>query len=143
MTYLIQLFRFGTLVTLIFLALPAVVLAQYPFGSLDCPSASSVSTCYGNGPNGTGLAGAINVTGWAISGDTVKKVSIFRDPVTGEPPGALIYIQDAPMIPGSRPDVASNACCQDYPNNDWGFGTQVLSNMLRDSNGDGHTGNGS
>jgi hypothetical protein len=46
------------------------------------------------------------------------------------------------MIPGARPDVAANPCCQNFPNNDWGFGTQVLTNMLPDSNGDGRLGNG-
>src|SRR5712691_6987743 len=107
MTYLRKLLRFGMLGILILLVLPAVVLAQPPFGSLDCPNASSYSNCYANGPNGTGLSGAINVTGWAISADTVTRVSIFREPVTGEPSGALIPIQDAPMIPGARPDVPS------------------------------------
>src|SRR5258708_5585020 len=132
MTHLRQLLRFGTLGTLIFLAAPAMIFAQPPQGSLDCPNASSVSMCYANGPNGTGLAGAINVTGWALSVDTVTRVSIFREPVTGEPSGALIPIQDAPMIPGARPDVPSYY--PDYPNNDWGYGTQVLTNMLRNSN---------
>src|SRR5258707_4804242 len=142
MTYLRQLLRLGILGILILLVLHSVVVAQPPQGSLDCPNASSVSMCYANGPNGTGLAGAINVTGWALSADTVTKVSIFRDPVAGETPGILVPIQDAPMIPGSRPDVASNSCCQDYPNNDWGYGTQVLTNMLRNSNGSSGTGNG-
>jgi hypothetical protein len=104
-----------------------------PFGSLDCPKANS-SQC----PT-TNLSGAINVGGWALSQNTVSKVSIYREPVVGEPPG-LVFIQDVSFIAGSRPDVA--AAYPNYPNNNWGWGTLVLSNEILDSNGDGGRGNG-
>jgi hypothetical protein len=75
---------------------------------------------------------------------TVSKVSIYRNPVPGDPPAdpyGLIWIQDAPFIAGARPDVA--AAYPSYPNNNWGFGSQLLTNMLPDSNGDGGRGNDS
>jgi hypothetical protein len=101
--------------------------AQTSFGVIDTPAANSPS-----------LAGAINVTGWALSMNIVARVAIYRDPIVGE--SGLIYIQDAPMISGSRPDVAGQF--PGYPHNDWGYGTQVLTNELPDSNGDHHLGNG-
>ena len=106
---------------------PALLSAQNPFGNLDSPANGS-----------TNLAGAINVTGWALSVYTVSTLSIYRSPVPGE--SGLVYIQNASFIAGSRPDVA--AAYPSYPNNNWGFGTQVLTNELPDSNGDGGRGNG-
>jgi hypothetical protein len=86
----------------------------------------------------TGLAGSVNVTGWALSVNTVARVAVYRDPVPGE--SGLVYVQDASFVAGSRPDVAS--AYPGYPHNDWGFGTQLLTNSLPDSNGDGGKGNG-
>lgn len=122
--------RYGV-VALFLLTLPALLLAQ-PFGYLDCPSVTRPD-CPVNG-----LAGAINVTGWALSQNTVVRVAIYRNAVSGE--SGLIYVQDAPLIAGARPDIPPN--CPSCPRNDWGWGTLVLSNQLRDSNGDGGHGNG-
>src|SRR5713226_8973076 len=99
-----------------------------PCGNLDGPA---------NGASGR--QGAINVTGWALSRYTVSKVSIFRDAIQGEPSG-LKPVQDAPFVAGARPDVAGTY--PNYPNNNWGWGTLVLTNELPDSNGDGGHGNG-
>ncbi len=116
-----------TLITLLFCLLPAMLSAQNPFGNLDTPANGS-----------TNLAGAINVTGWALSVYTVSYVSIYRAPVPGE--SGQVFIQYGNFIAGSRPDVA--AAYPGYPNNNWGFGTQLLTNELPDSNGDGGRGNG-
>jgi len=122
--------RYGA-VALFLLTLPALLLAQ-PFGYMDCPSVTRAD-CPVNG-----LAGAINVTGWALSQNTVVRVAIYRNPVPGE--SGLIYVQDAPLIAGARPDIPPN--CPSCPRNDWGWGTLVLSNQLPDSNGGGGHGNG-
>ena len=47
-----------------------------PFGSVDTPT-----------NNATGVVGAIAVTGWALDDIGVSQVTIWRDPVTGEPAG--------------------------------------------------------
>jgi glucose/arabinose dehydrogenase len=53
----------------------------------------------------TGLFGSIAVTGWAIDDIEVTRVRILRDPVAGEPAGALVFIGDAVFVDGARPDV--------------------------------------
>jgi hypothetical protein len=90
-----------------------------PFGSLDTPA-----------NNTTGAAGEINVTGWALSPIAIGSVQIWRNPVNSETPSpnGLIYIETAEQVPDSRPDVATSY--PGYPNNNWGWGVQVLSNEL-------------
>src|SRR5436305_11759326 len=89
--------------------------AEAPIGLIDTPINGS-----------TGLAGAINFTGWALSHATVAQVALCREPVTGEPnvtdphcllsssPTGLIYLGNAVLVPGVRPDVA--AAYPNYPN---------------------------
>src|SRR5438270_6063214 len=83
-------------------------LSAQPFGFLDVPASGT-----------TGLSGAMNVLGWALSTNEVYRVATFRDAVPGEGSG-WVYIGDAPQVPESRPDVAARY--GGYPRNSWGFG---------------------
>jgi hypothetical protein len=94
-----------------------------PFGIVDTPQ-----------NNSTGLSGAIAVTGWALCDDQVPVVSIWREPVTGEPPGALIYLGNATFIKGTRPDVAAAYPSYEF-NTRAGWGLAVLTNLLPNSAG--------
>jgi hypothetical protein len=105
-----------------------------PFGVIDTPTNGS-----------TGLSGAINFTGWALSRITVAQVAMCREPVNGEAastdphcllnssPTGLVYLGNAVFVPGVRPDVA--AAFPGYPNNNWGWGAQILTNFLPGTNG--------
>jgi len=99
-----------------------------PFGSFDTPV-----------DNVSGVVGAIPVTGWALDNIEVTRVDIFRDPVTGEVPGTLVFIGTATFVAGARPDVA-------YPRFPFqfraGWGYQMLTNGLPNSSGAGAPGNG-
>jgi Beta-propeller repeat len=92
-----------------------------PFGVIDTPTNGS-----------TGQAGAINFTGWALSRITVASVALCREVVSGES-GGLVYLGNAVLVPGVRPDVA--ASFPGYPNNNWGWGAQILTNYLPGTNG--------
>src|SRR3954454_5259372 len=69
--------------------------AGAPFGSMDTPADGSA-----------GGTASVAVTGWALDDPAVSRVRILRAPVAGEPAGALVYIGDAAVVPGARPDVA-------------------------------------
>ncbi len=89
-----------------------------PFGSFDTPSDKA-----------TGVTGSVAVTGWALDDNGVSKVRILRAPVTGETPGVLIYIGDATLVAGARPDIAAQfptAAGRDYA----GWGYLMLTNFL-------------
>ena len=89
-----------------------------PFGSLDTPAEAAA-----------GLSGAIAFTGWAVDDVGIARVMLFRDPVAGEPQSSLVYIGDAPLVEGARPDVA--AAHPDAPSNtSAGWGYMLLSNVL-------------
>ena len=103
-----------------------------PFGVVDTPA---------NGA--TNVSGAIGVTGWALDDIEVVRVSLWRDPIPGEQVAAngLVFIGDAVFVDGARPDIAN--AFPTYPlNTRGGWGVQVLTNMLRNSNGSAGTGNG-
>jgi hypothetical protein len=103
-----------------------------PFGVVDEPK---------NGE--TNRYGAIGVTGWALDNTEVVRVSLWRNPIGAEPvhPNGHVYIGDAVFLDGARPDVA--AAYPTYPiNTRAGWGLQVLTNMLPNSNGQPGTGNG-
>jgi hypothetical protein len=68
--------------------------AGAPFGSFDTPLQGA-----------TGVAGSIPVTGWALDDVEVTRVRIMRDPVGTEPTGTLVFIGDADLVEGARPDV--------------------------------------
>jgi len=100
--------------------------SQPPFGSFDTPA---------NGT--TGIAGSVAVTGWALDDVGVTRVTVCREPATGEgqaPDGrcgnaAKIYIGDAIFIDGARPDV--QAAFPTAPmNTRAGWGYLMLTNFL-------------
>lgn len=102
-----------------------------PFGSLDTPA-----------NNTTGASGSVNVTGWAISYAAITNVGIWCDPIGAEPAGAngLIFIENAALVPGARPDIAT--AFPGYPNNNAGWGAQVLTNELPNTTGTAGFGTG-
>jgi hypothetical protein len=81
------------------------------------------------------VSGAVAVTGWALSPTGIAEVSVWRDPVAGETPAAngYIFIANADLVPGSRPDVAQ--AYPGYPDNTWGWGILVLTNELPGTGG--------
>jgi BACON domain-containing protein/all-beta uncharacterized protein len=88
-----------------------------PFGSFDTPA-----------DNATGIAGSIPVSGWALDDIEVTHVRILRDPVAGEG-ASLIFIGDAELIDGARPDV--QALYPNVPRNTRaGWGYLLLTNFL-------------
>jgi hypothetical protein len=106
------------------------VLLADPVGSFDTPI-----------DNVTGVVGAVPVTGWALDNIEVSHVDIFREPVTGESPGTLVFVGTATFVAGARPDVANQ-----FPNTPFqfraGWGYQMLTNVLPNSSGAGAPGNG-
>lgn len=76
----------------------------------------------------------MNVTGWALRSGTlgIASVNVYREAVAGEG-GGLIFLGGAPFIAGARPDV--KLAFPGYANNDWGWGMQVLTNMLPGTDG--------
>jgi photosystem II stability/assembly factor-like uncharacterized protein len=68
--------------------------AAVPFGAFDTPADGI-----------TGVAGSIGVTGWALDDVEVTRVRVFRDPVAGEPVGALVFLGDAVFVDGARSDI--------------------------------------
>ena len=91
--------------------------AAAPFGAFDTPLDGT-----------TGVVGSIPVTGWAMDDVEVTRVRIFRDPVPGEPAG-LIYIGDADLVDGARPDV--QAQFSSLPRSSrGGWGYLMLTNFL-------------
>jgi cyclophilin family peptidyl-prolyl cis-trans isomerase len=102
---------------------------QPPFGYIDTPI-----------NNAAGVAGAVGVTGWALSSIGVQTVAVWREPVPSENPNNLVFIGNADIVSGSRPDVAK--AYPGYPNNNNGWGLQVLTNLLPNSSGQPGNGNG-
>ena len=90
-----------------------------PFGFLETPA------------NGALVSGSIGVSGWVLDDVQVTRVRILRDAVTGEAPGTLVYIGDAVLVDGARPDVE-----RVYPalpfSSRAGWGYLLLTNMLPD-----------
>lgn len=108
----------GTQSSVVVYGLPAET-STAPFGHIDTPANHSV-----------GLAGAIGVTGWALSSVGIQSVGVWREPVSGETPAAngLVFVGNATMVPGTRPDIA--AAYPSYPDNTTGWGLLVLTNEL-------------
>ncbi len=88
-----------------------------PFGVFTTPSENAVVT------------GSIPVTGWALDDIGVAGVQIFR-----EEDGAPVYIGDAVLVEGARPDVEETY--PGYPmNSRAGWGYMLLTNFLPNGNG--------
>jgi hypothetical protein len=91
--------------------------AAAPVGSFDTPADQS-----------TGVTGSIAVTGWSMDDVGVTSVKIWRNPVSGEG-AALVFIGDAVIVDGARPDVA--ALFPNSPQNTRaGWGYLMLTNFL-------------
>ena len=92
--------------------------AAPPFGSFDTPA-----------NNTQGVTGSLAVTGWALDDRGVTRVRIARGPVGGEAAGTLVFVGDASLVPGARPDIAAK-----YPafvqRDRAGWGYLLLSNFL-------------
>ena len=90
--------------------------SQSPFGYFDTPQ------------DGATVFSSIAVTGWVIDDIGIDSVKIYRNPVSGEGSG-LIYIGDAILVEGARPDV--EALYPDYPQSEKaGWGYMMLTNFL-------------
>ena len=76
-----------------------------PFGLFETPAAFTQN-----------VSGAVPLTGWALDDVEVTRVQIWRQPHPSDPPAAIqqgiggdpnpkVFIGDATMIDGARPDV--------------------------------------
>jgi hypothetical protein len=84
-----------------------------PFGAFETPL------------EGTTATGSIPVTGWALDDVGIQSVQIFRE----DGNQTLVYIGDAILVEGARPDVAQ--AYPTYPNNSKaGWGYMLLTNYL-------------
>ena len=97
-----------------------------PDGTVDTPA-----------DNAQAVVGSLAVTGWAVDDVGVSRVSIWRDPLPGEPtsgPDGKVFIGDAVQVDGARPDIdAARSQPFDYQS---GWGYLLLTNMLpRQGNG--------
>ena len=106
------------------------VVPTLPSGNFDTPLSGV-----------TGVVGAIPVTGWTLDNIEVTHVDVFREPVTGEIPGSLVFVGTTTFSADSRPDVESlfPASPLQYRA---GWGYQLLTNLLPNSSGSGAPGNG-
>jgi uncharacterized protein (TIGR01370 family) len=88
-----------------------------PFGNFDTPTDGSL------------VQGSVAVTGWALDDIGIEGVKIYRENETGF---GLIYIGDALLIEGARPDIE-----QAYPTYPMsykaGWGYMLLTNCLPNS----------
>jgi glucose/arabinose dehydrogenase len=77
----------------------------------------------------TGVVGSIAVTGWAVDDVEVSRIRILRDAVSGEPAGTLVFIGNAALVEGARPDV--QATFPSLPRaSRAGWGYLLLTNVL-------------
>jgi hypothetical protein len=77
--------------------------------------------------DGSDVFSSIPVTGWALDDTGIESVKIYREEGTN-----LVYIGNAIMVEGARPDVES--LYPDYPMNyKAGWGYMMLTNFLPDS----------
>ena len=97
---------------------------QPPFGGLDAPADGTAN-----------VQGSIAIGGWALDDVGVARVRVLRDPVAGEPAGSLVFVGNAALVDGARPDVAASFA--GYPlASRGGWGYMLLTNMLP-NRGDG------
>ncbi|MCP4218326.1 MAG: hypothetical protein GY765_27060 [bacterium] len=83
-----------------------------PFGNFDSPV------------HGSTVSSSVPVSGWALDDIAVDTVKIYR-----QENSQLVYIGDAQLVEGARPDVAAQYL--DYPmNTKAGWGYMMLTNFL-------------
>jgi hypothetical protein len=88
-----------------------------PFGVVDLPIDGAV------------VAGSIPVSGWALDDLGVSRVRIYRDPVPPEAAGQQVYIGDAVLVDGARPDVERQYLSHPQSGRG-GWGYLMLTSML-------------
>ncbi|MFH1195581.1 MAG: YCF48-related protein [bacterium] len=92
-----------------------------PFGNFDQPM------------DGSTVSSSVPITGWALDDNGVSSVKIYRDGSNGD----LIFVGDAQLIEGARPDIA--ALYPQYPNNQSaGWGYVLLTNFLPNGGNGGY-----
>jgi len=107
----------------VYLTVKAVGTSLAPFGEFSTPADGT-----------TGITGAIPVTGWVVDDIEVVRVDVKRDPVAGDPAGAigpdgLVYVGDGLFVEGARPDIEIGY--PGYPMNyKAGWGYMLLTNFL-------------
>ena len=102
-----------------------VTLNILPAGSATAPNGAFDTPLDGS----TGVAGSIAVTGWAVDDIEVTRVRVLRDPVAGEPAGQLVFIGNAVLVDGARPDIqAAFPAVPRYSRGGWGY--LMLTNFL-------------
>jgi hypothetical protein len=89
-----------------------------PFGAWDTPAA-----------NATGIVGSLAVTGWSLDDTEVSRVRIYRGSFGSEPAGQQIFLGDAVLVAGARPDVEAGNPAVPF-NYRAGWGYLLLTNML-------------
>lgn len=103
----------------------AVTLRLYPPTTLAAPAGAFDTPVDG----ANGVAGSIAVTGWAVDDIEVARVRILRDPVAGEPAGSLVFIGNATLVEGARPDVQATFPGAPHSSR-LGWGYLLLTNFL-------------
>jgi all-beta uncharacterized protein len=89
-----------------------------PFGFFDTPQDGA-----------SGISGSLPATGWALDDTGVTAVRIFRDPFGAEPQTGPIFLGNATVVDGARPDVAAAFSGTPF-NTRGGWGLNVLTNLL-------------
>ncbi len=88
-----------------------------PFGYFETPI------------DGSTVMSSIPVTGWVLDDIDITGVKIYRAPIPGHETGGLVYIGDAVMVDGARPDVEQQF--PTYPKDyQAGWGYMMLTNFL-------------
>jgi hypothetical protein len=88
-----------------------------PFGYFETPLDNST------------VMSSIPVTGWALDDIDITGVKIYRAPIPGHETVSMVYIGDAVMVDGARPDVEQQF--PDYPKDyQAGWGYMMLTNYL-------------
>jgi hypothetical protein len=88
-----------------------------PFGYFETPL------------DGSAVRSSVPFTGWALDDIDIASVKIYRAPISGHETGGLVYIGDAVMVDGARPDVEQ--LYPTYPKDyQAGWGYMMLTNFL-------------
>ncbi|UCH93431.1 MAG: SBBP repeat-containing protein, partial [Candidatus Aminicenantes bacterium] len=94
------------------------------------PGTTTIPFGYFESPiDGSTVMSSIPVTGWALDDIDITSVKIYRAPIPGHETGSLVYIGDAVMVDGARPDVEQQF--PTYPKDyQAGWGYMMLTNFL-------------
>jgi uncharacterized repeat protein (TIGR02543 family) len=88
-----------------------------PFGYFETPV------------EGTTIMSSVPITGWVLDDIEVVSVKIYRESIPGHEPDGLVFIGDAVLVDGARPDIEQ--AFPTYPKNyQAGWGYMMLTNFL-------------